>query len=141
MRSIAISRPLIALGRTSEAWKALTESLEQARTGEESQYADRLGEISVRGDWVNLLLAEGKRDEARQALLDLIRDTEALQKGHPEGLTPVFFVSASYRMLASITSGSERRDALVRSARAWHSWPATTFTMREEERDRNAAIR
>jgi hypothetical protein len=35
--------------------------------------------------------------------------------------------------------GPERRDALSQSAALWHSWPATSFTMREEQKDRAAA--
>ena len=42
-------------------------------------------------------------------------------------------------MLASITTGQERREALLHSAAAWHSWPATSFTMREEQKDLAAA--
>lgn len=138
---IAISRPLIQLRRTAEARKVLTECLERAKTDSQSPYADRLGEISVREIWPNLLLAEGKRAEAHRALYELIRDTEALRPGHPEDLTPIFFLSDSYRALAAITTGQERREALLRSAAAWHSWPATSFTRREEQKDLAAANR
>ena len=93
----------------------------------------------MRGIWPSLLLAEGKRAEARRALEELIRDTEALRAGHPEDLTPISLLSDSYRLLASITTGQERRDALLQSAAAWHSWPATSFTRREEQKDLAAA--
>jgi len=137
----AISRPLIRLGRTAEARKALTEELQRAKTDANSQYADRLGEIIVRMIWPDLLLAEGKRAEARQSLDDLIRDTQALRAGHPEDFTPVYFLSQQYRALASVTSGQQRREALLHSASTWHSWPATSFTRREEQKDLAAANR
>jgi hypothetical protein len=38
-----------------------------------------------------------------------------------------------------MTSGKERRDALLKSAAAWHAWPATSYTKREEEKDLLAA--
>jgi hypothetical protein len=44
-------------------------------------------------------------------------------------------------MLASISTGEERRHALLQSAAAWRSWPATPFTKREEQRDLDAAAR
>ena len=138
---MAISRPLIQLGRTAEARKALTEELQRAKTDADSLYADRLGEIIVRAIWPNLLLAEGKRADARRALDDLIRDTETLRAGHPEDFTPVYFLSQQYRALASMTTGEERREALLHSAAAWHSWPATSFTRREEQKDIAAASR
>jgi tetratricopeptide (TPR) repeat protein len=136
---IAISRPLIRLGRTAAARRALTEALERGKTDAQSPYADRLGEIAVREIWPTLLLAEGHRAESHRALLDLIRDTEALRAANSTDLTPIYFLSESYRLLASITAGSERRDALLRSAAAWHSWRATTFTSREEQKDLAAA--
>ena len=88
-----------------------------------------------------MLLAEGKRADARRALDDLIRDTETLRAGHPEDFTPVYFLSQQYRALASMTTGEERREALLHSAAAWHSWPATSFTRREEQKDIAAASR
>jgi len=136
----AISRPLIKLGRTAEARTALTEALEHAKIDARSNvYADVLGEASARVDLAPLLMAERKTAEARQVLQDLIRDLEALRSGHKEDLTTIYFLSKALRMLASITAGSERRDALLQSARAWHSWPATSFTMREEQKDLTAA--
>ena len=136
---IAISRPLIQLRRTVEARKALTQSLDDAKTDSTSPYPDRLGEIEIRGIWPGLLLAEGKRGEAHQALDDLIRDTEMLHAGHPDDLTSIYFLSNSYRLLASIITGQERREALLHSAAAWRSWPATSFTQREEQKDLAAA--
>ena len=135
----AISRPLILLGRTAEARKALTEELQRAKTDANSLYADRLGEIMVRAILPNLLLAEGKRADARRALDDLIRDTQALRAGHADDFTPVYFVASFYRDLASMTAGQERREALLHSAAAWHSWPATSYTRREEQKDLAAA--
>ena len=138
---VAISRPLIRLGRFVEARKALEEALDRNRTDEQSLYPDRLGEISIRGIWPRLLIAEGHHAAARRALEELIRDTDALRSAHPEDLTPVFFLSDSCRTLASIATGPQRRAALLQSARAWHSWPATTFTRREEQKDLDAANR
>ena len=67
-------------------------------------------------------------------------DANAQHEGdHPEDLTPIHYLSGEYRMLASLSTGSERREALLRSAAAWHSWPATSFTKREEQKDRDAA--
>jgi len=138
---IAISRPLIKLGRIVEARKVLTEALALGKADAQSPYADRIGDIAVREIWPTLLLAEGKLAEAQRALVDLIRDTHALRAANPHDLTPIYFLSESYRLLASITTGSERRDALRHSAAAWHSWPATTFTAREEQKDLAAADR
>jgi hypothetical protein len=50
-------------------------------------------------------------------------------------------MSDAYRMLAEMSTGAERREALLNSARAWHSWPATSFTKREEQRDLDAAAK
>jgi hypothetical protein len=38
-----------------------------------------------------------------------------------------------------MTTGPERREVLLASAATWHSWPATSYTTREEEKDRAAA--
>jgi tetratricopeptide (TPR) repeat protein len=137
---IAVSRPLIKLGRTGEARKYLLEALEQARTEPHPEYADRLGEAEARAIWTDLLVAEGRREEARRAAEDLIRDVEALRLTHRDDLDPTYILSASYRTLASITTGDERRRALLESAAAWHAWPPTAFTRREEARDRAAAV-
>jgi hypothetical protein len=40
-----------------------------------------------------------------------------------------------------MTRGQERRDALLKSATAWHSWPATSYTKRKEQKDLAAANR
>jgi eukaryotic-like serine/threonine-protein kinase len=135
----AISRPLIELHRFGEARSALSESLERGKTDATSQYEDRLGEAFVKAMWCRLLRAEGKPDEARPALDQIIHDVRGLQAGHPDSLEAIAQLSDAYRLLASITSGAERQDALLKSAAAWHSWPATSFTKREEQRDLDAA--
>jgi hypothetical protein len=120
----------------------LTEQLEKARVGAhapKAEYLDRVGEVSVRLAWTRLLLGEGQRDAARQALRDLTKDIEALRAEEPEDLTPIHYLSNAYRLLATVGNASERREALRSSARAWHSWPATSFTTREEQRDLLAA--
>lgn len=137
----AVTRPLIRLGRIAEARKTLAEELQRARTDEHSLYADRLGEVYARMILPDLLNAEGKKDEARRTLEDLIRDTQALGAAHREDLTPVYYLSEEYRAVAAITTGQERRDAFRHSAAAWHSWPATSFTRREEQKDLAAAGR
>jgi tRNA A-37 threonylcarbamoyl transferase component Bud32/tetratricopeptide (TPR) repeat protein len=139
---IAITRPLVQLGRTAEARRVLSElsRLENAEPPS-TAYADRLGEIADRALWPPLLLAEGKRDEARRALEKLIQDTEKLRSEKPTDLTPVFLLSNYYRDLAATYTGEQRRQAFLRSAGAWHSWPATSFTRREEQRDLAAASR
>ena len=136
---VAISRPLIKLGRTAEARKTLLEALETAKVDGQTQYADRVGELGVEVIWPDLLIAEGKRDEARHSLRDIIGKLEVLRSGHHDDLTLVHYAAGCYRRLASITSGAERREALLKSAAAWHSWPATSFTRREEQKDVDAA--
>ena len=137
----AISRPLILLGRTAEARKALEQGLELANT-EPQGYADQLGDLSVGLIWPQLELADHRPDEARKKLNELIQNAERLRAGHPQDLAPIWFLSSACRMLASITTDAERREALQRSAAAWHSWkPATTFTRREEQKDLAAARR
>jgi hypothetical protein len=137
----AITRPLIQLGRTTDARRALTEVLEQEKTNAGSSYADRVGEISARAMLPKLLLAEGKRADARRELETLIRDCEALRVEHSGDLVLIYYLSRLYRALAAIISSPERRQALLRSAAAWHSWPATSFTRREEQKDLAAAGR
>jgi hypothetical protein len=139
---IAITRPLVRLGRTAEARRALNE-LSKLESGEPpaTAYADRLGEIAERALWPPLRLAEGKREDARHALEKLIQEAEKLRGEKPTDLTPVFLLSAYCRNLAAVSSGDERRRALMLSADAWHSWPATSFTRREEQRDLAAASR
>ncbi|HUI57214.1 MAG TPA: serine/threonine-protein kinase [Bryobacteraceae bacterium] len=138
----AISRPLIKLGRTAEARKALTEYDEMESANPPSTaYADLLGDVSSELLWPPLLAAEGKRAEAQQKLNEIIRSIEKLRAGHPTDLTPVYYLSSCYRQLAALHSGEERRQALLRSAEAWHSWPATSYTKREEGKDLAAANR
>jgi tetratricopeptide (TPR) repeat protein len=138
---IAITRPLILLHRTAEARQTLTQALEEAKPNSQSTYQDRLGEIEVRVILPRLLLAEGKPAETRRALDDLIRDTKALRADQPNDLMPICLLAESYRLFASIATGTERRDALLQSAAAWHSWPQSSFTQREEQKDLAAANR
>jgi tetratricopeptide (TPR) repeat protein len=140
----AISRPLIQLRRLAEARKALTEALDRARADAEAPnapYEDRVSDIGVRLILPRLLVAEGNGTEARRAIEADIRDTEALRASHPEDLMAIYYLSDACRILASITTGPERRSALLRSAGAWRSWPATTFTNREAQKDLDAANR
>jgi tetratricopeptide (TPR) repeat protein len=134
-----ISRPLIQLGRLAQARKALSEEMRRSASNPPTQYEDRLADISVGQNWASLLLAEGNWVEARKALEKTIRDTDALRASRPSDFAPIYFLSESYRMLASMTSGQERRDALLHSAALWHSWPATSYTKREEQKDLAAA--
>jgi len=139
----AITRPLIKLGRTAEARKALTEVDEMNSASPPSTaYADLLGDVPFSLLSPPLLAAEGKGKEAQQKLNEIIRSTEKLRAGHPTDLTPVYYLSSCYRELASITTGQERRGGLLQSAAAWHSWqPQTSFTRREEQKDLAAANR
>jgi len=133
---IAIARPLIRLGRLADARKALTESLHLAKVDARSPYADRMGEILDRMILPQLLLAEGKSSEAQQTLEQIIKDIQALRSEKPADFTPVFLLSDCYRQLASITKDPEqRRQAFMNSAAAWHAWPSTSFTVREEQKD------
>ena len=139
---IAITRPFIQLGRTAEARRALADlSKEEGIEPPPTAYADRLGAIQEQALWPPLLLAEGKRDEAWRALEKIVQDTEKLRGEKPTDLAPVFLLSSYNRNLAAMSSGEPRRQALLRSAAAWHSWPSTSFTRREEQRDLAAASR
>jgi tRNA A-37 threonylcarbamoyl transferase component Bud32 len=138
---IAITRPLIQLGRTADARRTLNELSKRESAEQPTGYADRLGWLQEHALWPPLLLAEGKRDEARRVLENVIQDTEKLRSEKPTDLTPVFLLSNCYRDLAAISTGEQRRQAFLRSAGAWHSWPATSFTRREEQRDLAAASR
>jgi tetratricopeptide (TPR) repeat protein len=136
---IAVSRPLIKLGRSAQARKPLAEAVERGKTDSKSPYPDRVDEITVRTIWGYLLAREGKQEEARRYINDVISNAEALRSDHPDDLTLIYFLSDAYRLLATISTGPERRDAFLHSASAWHSWPATSFTKREEEKDLKAA--
>jgi len=141
---LAVTRPLIQAHRLAEARKALTDVLNEARASAQApgaEYADRVGEIAARLILPDLLVAEGKRPAAAAALRDIISDIERLRGAKADDLTPIFYLSQAYRALAAISADPERREALLSSARAWHSWPATTFTNREEQRDLEAASR
>ncbi len=132
---IAVSRPLIRLGRLAEARKAVITTLERGKTDARSPYVERVADIQVRGILPQLLLAEGKRAEAQRTLEQIIQDGEALRAGHSGDLVIINVLSDCYRDLAAITTGQVRREALLHSAAAWHSWPATSFTRRQEEKD------
>jgi len=138
----AIARPLIRLGRTVEDRRALAELLKPGGVVAAPQsYDDRLDSLAVRTLWARLLAAEGKREEAERTLDELTRSGEALRTSHPNDLTAVFILSNCYRELAAIATGEQRRNALLRSAVLWHSWPATSYTRSEEQRDLAAAGR
>jgi eukaryotic-like serine/threonine-protein kinase len=135
----AISRPLILLGRTSEARKALEEASRLDDGGPKS-YPDQVSDFSGRLIWPVLEQAEGRGDEARRRLNEIIRDCEALRTSHPQDLAPAWFLSAAWRKLGSMRKTAERREAFLRSAAVWHAWqPATSFTQREEQKDLAAA--
>lgn len=136
----AISRSLVELGRTAEARRALNDFKELEGTAPESTlFADLLGDAQGRALWPRLMWAEGKREEARQLLKELIQDMEKLRARFPTEFSPVFFISSYYRELATFSTGEQRRQALLHSAAAWHSWPATSYTKREEQKDLAAA--
>jgi serine/threonine protein kinase len=136
----AIIRPLVQLGRTTDARRALSElSKEESGEPPPTAYADRLSAIQEQALMPPLLVAEGKREEARRVLEKLIQDMSKMRGEKPSDLTPVFFLSRYFRELAAISSGEQRRQAFLRSAAAWHSWPVTSFTQREEQRDLAAA--
>jgi hypothetical protein len=135
-----VARPLIQLGRLAEARRALTELL-APRSGASAppSYDDRLNDIRARILWARLLAAEGNTGEAGRTLAESIQGGEALRASHSSDLKAAFVVSSCYRELAAITRGERRREALLHSAKAWHDWPATSFTKREEQRDLAAA--
>ena len=135
----SISRPLLLLGRTAEARRALTDF--RAALGKSPIYDDQLSILDAQKLWARLLLQEGKHAESEHTLADAIQGAEALRASHPNDLRPVFFLSNLYRELAAIASGPQRRDALLRSAASWHAWPATSYTAREEKSDLAAAER
>jgi tetratricopeptide (TPR) repeat protein len=131
----AISRPLIQLGRFAEARRVASKNLEIAKQEAQNSYADLLGEVAARLTWARLLIAERKQAEAQSALQDLIRDTEVIRTAHPQDLSPTFYLAVFHRLIASITTGQTRRDAFLASAAIWRSWPGTSFTRREEQKD------
>ena len=135
----AISRPLIQLGRLAEARRVTMKNLEAARRDAPNSYADLVSELDVRLIWARLLIAERKQAEAQGVLEQLIHDAEGIRASHPQDLSPTFYLSAFHRLVASITTGEERRNALLASAAAWRAWPATSYTKREEQKDLTAA--
>ncbi len=136
----SISRPLLALNRNAEARRALVEvmKMEQA-DAQKGSYAENIGEIETQLVWAQLLKKEGKPVEAERMLQTGIESAEKLKVSHKSDLTAIYFLSQCYRELAGMTVGEERRKALRASAAAWHAWPATSFTTREEQRDKAAA--
>jgi len=108
---------------------------------EPHDYEDRLDSVAIRTLWARLLAAEGRGEEAQHVLDELIRSGEALRSSHPNDLTAVFVLANCYRELAAITTGEQRRHALLHSAAGWGAWPATSYTKREEQRDLAAAGR
>jgi hypothetical protein len=75
------------------------------------------------------------KPEAQSVLQQLIRDTEVIRAAHPQDLSPTFYLAVFNRLIASITTGQTRRDAFLASAAAWRSWPATSYTIPEEQKD------
>ncbi len=135
----SISRPLIALGRTGEARRALSSARDELSRSHD--YDDELTLLDLRLLWGRLLAREGKPEEARRALEEGIQAGEAVRKSHTNDLKPIFLLSNLYRELAGLNVGDQRRDAFLRSAELWHAWPKTSYTEREEQSDRAAAAR
>lgn len=136
----AVCRPLVKLGRIAEARHGFEEAFRiDGRTDSRSPYADRVNELSARLIDPSLLAAEGRSADAVQVLHEIIRDAQGMHAERPSDFSPVFMVCQAYRLLASFGGRQERRDAYLKSAAAWHSWPATSFTRREEQKDLDAA--
>jgi tetratricopeptide (TPR) repeat protein len=129
---LAISRPLILLRRTAEARRGLAELLAQPPS---SAYLDRLGAEEIKMPMARVDASEGKSEEAIRMLDEAIAEGEKLRTEHPNDLTAIFVLSNCYREFASITKADRRSAALQHSAAAWHAWPATPFTQREEQQD------
>ena len=72
-------------------------------------------------------------------LEQLIHDAEGIRASHPHDLSPTFYLSAFHRLVASITTGEKRRNALLANAATRRTRPATSYTKREEEKDVAAA--
>jgi serine/threonine protein kinase/tetratricopeptide (TPR) repeat protein len=135
----AISRPLIALGRTAEARRALSSAM--GAVAKPEGYDDRLAMLDLRKLWARLLVKDGQSAEAERTLDAAIQAGEALRASHPNDLKPIFFLSNLYREVAATAEGTRRMEALLHSAATWHSWPSTSYTAREEQSDRAAAQR
>jgi tetratricopeptide (TPR) repeat protein len=135
----AISRPLLALGRTAEARRALSNAMGVSVRSE--AYDDRLAMLEVQKLWAQLLAKEGQRAESERTLDAAIQAGEALRASHPNDLKPIFFLSNLYREVAATAEGTRRMEALLHSAAIWRSWPSTSYTAREEQSDRAAAQR
>jgi eukaryotic-like serine/threonine-protein kinase len=135
----AIGRPLILLGRNAEARRALNEWMQVNSKNPSPEYSDKIGMLEIRMLIARNTAAEGRPDESMRLLDEATADGETLRAGHPNDLTAIYMLSNCYRELASIAKGERRRQALLRSAAAWHSWPATSYTIREEQHDLTAA--
>ena len=91
--------------------------------------------LDLQNLWARLLAKEGKREEAEKDLHTAIQSGELLRSTHTQDLRPVYFVSNLYRELAAVSAGPQKREALLRSAAAWRSWPSTSYTQQEEQSD------
>src|SRR6185436_12098855 len=102
---VAICRPLIQLHRFAEARNMLNKILEAAKAEAQAngQYADRLGEISVRRILTRLLIAEGKIDESKRVLREIVKDLDTLRADNSGDLAPIFYLADAYRSLAAIS--------------------------------------
>jgi eukaryotic-like serine/threonine-protein kinase len=132
----AVCSPLLKLGRTAQARKAFDEVMAAEGWARPTDPFDlRVAELSVRLWEVQLLLAEKRQTEAQSRMREAIRITEAMRTERRGDFNPVFFLSQAYRLQASISSGRDRRAALLQSAANWNSWPPTSFTRREADKD------
>ena len=104
-------------------------------------YVEKLGDLPFRLVEARILWGEKRPEEARAALRRTIDLIQGLRAERAENFTPLFFLCQAYRLLASMTIGPERIAALRHSAATWRSWPETSFTRREEQKDLDAAGR
>jgi hypothetical protein len=104
-------------------------------------YSDRIGGLEVQTLWARLLMKEGRQVDAEHTMGAAIQSAIQLHTAHTNDLSGIYYLSQCYRELAAMTTGEHRRKALLGSAAAWHKWPATSFTKREEQRDIAAAGR
>jgi tetratricopeptide (TPR) repeat protein len=138
---MAICRPLVKLGRVSEARKAFNEAVQVDPSGvnAEDPYPDRLDAVTSGLNESPIMVAEGRAADARRLVERIIRDLQGLHAESPSDFSPVFYLAKAYRRLTSLVTGQERREAFLRSAVVWNSWPPTSFTRREAEKDLAAA--
>ncbi len=139
---LAICRPLIQLGRYADARKALAELKQlEGPISPSAIFVDLMGDLQERSLWAQIAWGEGRHDEALRLWREVVSDAEKLRDRYPAEFSAVFYLSMFYRSFAARTTGDERRQVLLRSAAAWHSWPATDFTKRQEQQDLSAAAR